>query len=288
MGKILLAGTTGYLGTFIYRELLNRGTEMCIIARHLDKIDPQPGEENRVTIFQAEVTRPETIVNCCVGIDTVISTVGITKPQKGLTYQDVDYQANLNLLNEAVKSGVRKFIYISVFKGEQLQNVAICRAKEKFVTALKASGLDYCIIRPTGYFSDMSEFYKLAVKGRVYLFNSGRSLINPISGRDLASLCANAINDAQVEVNAGGPQTFTFNQIAQTAFEVLGKKPKITYIPNWLAKVGLLIASLSLPQATFGPLEFFMTVMTNDMNAAEYGRDTLKSYFEKIKADSQA
>lgn len=244
MGKILLAGTTGYLGTFIYRELLNRGTEMCIIARHLDKIDPQPGEENRVTIFQAEVTRPETIVNCCVGIDTVISTVGITKPQKGLTYQDVDYQANLNLLNEAVKSGVRKFIYISVFKGEQLQNVAICRAKEKFVTALKASGLDYCIIRPTGYFSDMSEFYKLAVKGRVYLFNSGRSLINPISGRDLASLCANAINDAQVEVNAGGPQTFTFNQIAQTAFEVLGKKPKITYIPNWLAKVGLLIASL--------------------------------------------
>lgn len=34
-------------------------------------------------------------------IDTVISTVGITRQEDGLSYMDVDYQANLNLLEFA-------------------------------------------------------------------------------------------------------------------------------------------------------------------------------------------
>ena len=34
-------------------------------------------------------------------IDTVISTVGITRQEDGLSYRDVDYQANLNLLEFA-------------------------------------------------------------------------------------------------------------------------------------------------------------------------------------------
>ncbi len=46
---------------------------------------------------------------------------------------DVDYQANMNLLKEAKKSGVKKFIYVSVLNGEKLRNLKICDAKEMFV-----------------------------------------------------------------------------------------------------------------------------------------------------------
>ena len=46
---------------------------------------------------------------CRSGIDTVISTLGITRQKDGLTYLDVDYQANLNLLNEACESGSSTF-----------------------------------------------------------------------------------------------------------------------------------------------------------------------------------
>ena len=53
---------------------------------------------------------------------------------------DVDYQANLNLLNEARESGVRKFIYVSVLNGEKLRHLKICDAKEMFVEELKKSG----------------------------------------------------------------------------------------------------------------------------------------------------
>lgn len=49
---------------------------------------------------------------------------------------DVDYQANVNLINEAKRNGVKKFIYISVLNGEKLRGLKICEAKEKLVDYL--------------------------------------------------------------------------------------------------------------------------------------------------------
>ena len=57
-----------------------------------------------------------------------ISTVGITNR---LNYMDVDFQANLNLLEEAKRSGVKKFIYVAVLNGEKLTHLKICEGKEK-------------------------------------------------------------------------------------------------------------------------------------------------------------
>ena len=89
-----------------------------------------------------EITRRETLKGCCNGIDTVISTAGITRQKDGLTYMDVDYQANLNLLEEALNSGVRKFIYVSALNGQHLRHRKIFRAKGGFVERLRASGIE--------------------------------------------------------------------------------------------------------------------------------------------------
>ena len=193
MERILLAGATGYLGSFILQQLIKQNTAVSVIARNPEKL--KHVKSNLVSIIKAEVTKPESLAGCCRDIDVAISTVGITRQKDGLTYMDVDYQANMNLLAEAKKCGVKKFIYISVLNGEKLKNLKICEAKEKFVDALKSSGLNYCVIRPGGYFSDMREFYQMAQKGRVYLFGKGNCKINPIHGIDLAGVCLDAIKN---------------------------------------------------------------------------------------------
>ena len=124
MEKVLLAGGTGYLGGHILKELIRRGISTTIIVRNANRISIELRDHEQISIVEAEVTRPETISNSCREIDTVISTVGITKQKDGLTYMDVDYQANLNLLHEAVKRGVRKFIYVSVLNGEELKHLS--------------------------------------------------------------------------------------------------------------------------------------------------------------------
>ena len=281
MKKILLAGATGYLGRHIAKRLIQNAYDLRVITRSPDKLAERGIEVQ--DLFRAEITRPETLKGCCSEIDTVISTVGITRQKDGLTYLDVDYQANLNLLNEARESGVRKFIYVSVLNGEKLRHLKICDAKEKFVEQLEKSGLEYCVVRPNGFFSDMSEFFAMAQKGSIYIFGSGNQKTNPIHGEDLAAVCVDAIEGLDQVIKVGGPETLTYAEIAKIAFEVAGTEPKITRIPGWVRTAILRLIRVFTNSKFYGPIEFFLTVTTIDMIAPEYGTHRLREHFVMVQ-----
>ena len=283
--NILLAGATGYLGTHIAEQLELQSFDYKVIARNPEQLIKKGIDTTR--IIQAELTNLATLEKCCEGVDTVISTLGITRQKDGLTYLDVDYQANLNLLNEALKNGVKKFIYVSVLNGQHLRHLKICDAKERFVEKLKESGIDYCVIRPNGFFSDMGEFYHMAKKGKVYVFGDGEHKTNPIHGEDLAEFCLDAIGREEQELEVGGPETFAHNEIAEIAFQVVGKNPKITQVPDCVRWLILKSVRLFTCSKVYGPIEFFMTVMSMDMTAPEYGKHTLKQHFEDLKKGDQ-
>ena len=238
--------------------------------------------QQNIDIFEAEATDATSLANCCNGVDVVISSLGITRQQDGLSYMDVDYQANLNLLIEAKRSGVKKFIYVSVLHGDKLKHLQICQAKEKFVKELSKSGLDYCVVRPTGFFSDMAEFYEMANKGRIYLFGNGEYLSNPIHGDDLAKVCIEAINVSQKEILVGGPEIFSQNELANVAFEAVGKPVKITYIPNWVRTGLLKLGKLFMSPKKYGPFEFFLSVLAMDMVAPKHGLEKLEQFFQSL------
>jgi len=280
MEKILVVGATGYLGKYIVKNLAERNFNTTVLVRNPTKFENFGIPVNR--LLQAEVTNQSTLINCCDGIDVVISSLGITRQTDGLSYMDVDYQANLNLLNEAKKNGVRKFVYVSVLNGEKLKTLKICEAKEKFAEELKKSGLEYCIIRPNGFFSDMTEFYNMAKNGRIYLFGDGKFKSNPIHGEDLAQVCVDAISQEENEIDIGGPETFSQIEIATIAFEAAGKPVKITHILDWIRRLVLRFLKLVLSTNKFGPIEFFMNVMATEMAAPEYGVHTLKDYFNSL------
>ena len=280
--KILLAGATGYLGRFINEELVEKGYDVKIVVRNKDKINLKA---QNLTILEAQVTQPETLKNICENIDVVISTIGITRQKDGLTYMDVDFQANANLIDEAKRRGIKKFIYISVLNGENLKHLKICEAKEKLVDYLKSSGLDYCIIRPNGFFSDMKDFLKMAKTGKVYLFGDGKLKLNPIHGKDLANEVANAIRQDKKEINIGGPDLLSQNKIAELALRAFEKPIKIIHLPDWIRKIALWSVRTFTSVKTYGPIEFFMTTMVMDMEAPQFGNHKLEDFFndEAIK-----
>ena len=280
MKKVLLAGVTGYLGGYIVKKLQEGAYTIRAIARNTERLKEKSIEINDV--IAAELTQPESIMGCCNDIDVVISTVGITRQKDGLRYLDVDYQANMNLLGEARKSGAKKFIYVSALNGENLRHLKICDAKEMFVEELRKSGIDYCVIRPNGFFSDIKEFYTMAKKGRVYLFGDGKWKVNPIHGEDLATVCVDAIEESDQEIKVGGPEILTHNEIAMTAFDVLDREPKITYISDWIRTAILKMLRIFTGSKFYGPIEFFLTVMAMDMKAPEYGKHTLKEHFSHL------
>lgn len=276
--KILLAGATGYLGRYIAKQLLNSGYPTSLMVRDRQKVKFDAQQFN---IIEAEITQPESIAGVCKDSDVVISTIGITRQKDGLTCMDVDYQGNANLIDEAKKSGVRKFIYISVLNGQKFRNLKICEAKEKLVDYLISSGLDYCIIRPNGFFSDMEDFLKMGEKGKVYLFGDGSPRLNPIHGEDLAEVCVNAIELGEKEINVGGPDLLSQNEIGELALKAFSKKTKIVHLPDWIRKFTLRVLRTCTSSKFYGPVEFFLTVMAIDMVGPQYGKHSLEDFFYK-------
>jgi nucleoside-diphosphate-sugar epimerase len=128
----------------------------------------------------------------------------------------------------------------------------------------------------------MTDFYKMAKKGKVYLFGDGKYQSNPIHGEDLAKVCVNAINRNEKETNVGGPEILTQEEIGKIAFDSLRKRSKIIYIPDWTRKLGLKVGKVLMSKYSYGPFEFFMHVMAMDMVGESYGNKNLYHYFKSL------
>ncbi|WP_421753313.1 SDR family oxidoreductase [Croceimicrobium sp.] len=278
LAPIIVAGASGYLGQHILHELKDRGIPFKALVRNPEKLKIKLKAEQ---IIKAEATQAESLKGVMDGASMIISSLGITRQKDGLSYWDVDYQANVNLLKEAEAAGLQKFVYVSVFNAHLLKGIQIIEAKEAFVKELQQSSISSQVIRPTGYFSDMADFLQMAAKGKVYLFGDGHCKLNPIHGADLAEFIVNSLSSKAEELNVGGPDLLSQNEIAALALDAYYKELKIVHLPDGLRK--LIIASLKLFTSAkfYGPYEFFLSAMALHHAAPRFGHRRLYQFFQE-------
>ncbi len=232
--KVVLAGAYGNLGSDIFRSLLAAGHE--VVAA--DMIERDLGLSGSFTFKKLDVTDPESLKGLCDGADCVITTVGLTKTSAEVTNYQIDYQGNLNLLNEAKAAGVKNFAYISVIKADKAPKVPMLHAKYLFEEELKKSGLTWCIYRPTGYFYDIVKVFKPMIeKGEVTLLGKEPVHANVVSTEDFADFIVAHMLDENVSYDVGGKETYSYEEIANLCFEAAGKEPVIKRAPSWLFDV---------------------------------------------------
>jgi uncharacterized protein YbjT (DUF2867 family) len=279
MRKILVAGSTGQLGKWVARELKRRGHAVRALARDAGKLAEIELEE----IVTADLTRPETLRGACDGVDAVISCAGASMNFNNFSdrksFYEVDYHGNLNLLAEAKKAGVKKFVYVSLANADKLRQTEYADAHEKFVDELRSSGLDHTVVRPTGFFGFHLEILKFASKGRGMVIGSGGSKTNPIHESDVAAACVDALEKGSGELIVGGPDVFTRRETVELAFAALNRKPSLMSVPPWMFK--LMISPLKLINPRIHALlDFGVAVTQIDVLAPKFGSERLSNYFE--------
>jgi len=291
MLKVAIAGSTGYVGKYVVREAKARGHWVRALSRSESKLSQKgPFEAPAVRsdcdeVFVGEVTKPETLLHLFDGIDIAFSSIGISRQRDGLTFEQVDYQANKNLITLAKSAGVKKFVYVSLWDPSAVGGLAIVRAHEKVVAELEKSGLSYSVVRPAGYFSDMGALLDMARRGRSFVIGSGNNRMNPVHGADVARACVDAFESGEVEIGVGGPDVLTQREAAELAFEVLGKRPRVTHLPVWLLKGAS--SGIRTLSRQFGDLaEFIVTAGQVDGVAPCVGTRTLRAYFEELSGQT--
>ena len=279
--KVVLAGAYGNLGSDIFKALLKEGHS--VVA--LDMIEKDLGVTGDFKFVKIDVTNPETLKGTCDGADVVITTVGLTKGSPTVSNYDIDYQGNLNILNEAKRAGVKNFTYISVIKADKAPKVPMLHAKYLFEEELKKSGLNYVIHRPTGYLYDIVKVFKPMIeKGEVTLLGKSAVHANVISTEDFGEFIVKHMMDQNKTYDVGGKETYSYEEIANMCFAAAGKEPKIKRAPAWLFDVLAFVNKLK-KNGKEAILRFSKWTLTEemvgstvygDMSFAEYIKESFK------------
>ena len=287
MKRVLVAGASGYIGRYAASAFKQREWFVRAMARTPEKLKQrgpfgEPAVEGVVDeIVIGDATKPDTLHGIADGIDTVFSSMSLRSLRPGLTYHDVDYIGNVNILQEALHHDVQKFIYVSIFKAHEMMEMQIVKAHEDFVRELKDSGIDYSILQPNAYFPDMTQFQKMAASGIIIWPGDGKVRINPIHGEDMGDICVDAAAPGHQEIDIGGPDVFTYKELFTLAFTTINKEPRIIFIPLWLVKgFHTLIKPLNARIADM--LAFAITVNEIDNAAPRYGKLHMKDFFEQF------
>ena len=233
--KVLLAGAFGNLGFEILKALTAKKYD--VIAADL-KEKENNGLEGKYTFKAIDATDLNTLTGICDGVDTVITTMGLTTSSTKFTAYDIDYQGNMNLYNEAVKAGVKKFNYISVIACDLpgAEEVPMLHAKYMVEEELKKGKMDYVIYRPTGYFYDIAKVFKPYVdKGEMQLLKGYHDVkANVVDCPDFAKFIVEHMKDTNVTYEVGGKETYTYEEMAKMCFRAAGKPVIIKDSPIWM------------------------------------------------------
>ncbi len=286
MTTVLVAGATGYVGRYAVRQYAAAGYEGRALTRTPGKLAERgpfgsPAVDDVCTEVVASVTEPKTLAGICDGVDVVFSSVGISRQRDGLTFEQVDHLANKALLDEAVRAGVNKFVYISLWAPEEIPHLEIVQAHERFVADLEASGIDFTVVRPSGYFSDMGSVLSMAKRGVVLIVGDGTNKMNPIHGDDVARVAVEATTGTERSVGCGGPDVLTQLDLAEMCGRIWGRRVRTVKLsPRVLTPVHQGIRRLN---DQFGDLaEFLITAGTVDAVAPAVGRRRLEDHLREL------
>jgi uncharacterized protein YbjT (DUF2867 family) len=288
MARILVAGAAGFLGRAIVAEALRAGHEVVALVRRGG--DPRlKGWQARLAEERvADVADPDQLRGACRGIEYLVSTVGMTRPQPGRTHDEVDYRGNLNLLTESLRSGVKQFAYVSVVNAELAPDVPVMQAKHRFEQALARSGMPHLVIRPSGLFHDYGAVMAMAKKGRVFVFGDGSARSTPVAERDVAQVLIGRLGEGTETVDVGGPEDLSFRDVAERAFEALGREPRIGRLPTWTLSFAAR-AARPLSTGRYGTFKFVEYLMRHDNVADHLGSTPIDRYFQALaRSDGSA
>ena len=276
--KVVLAGAYGKLGSDILRALVREGHEVIAVDMVLRDI---PEIEGKTVSKKVDITDKASLKDLCKGADMVITTVGLTSSSPTVTNYDIDYKGNLNLLEEAKSSGVKKFIYISVLKADGDPKVPMLHAKNLFEQELKKSGIPYVIFRPTGYFYDIAKvFMPMIEKGKVTLLGKKPVHANVIDTTDLADFILLHMKDENKTYDIGGTETYSYEEIACMFFEAAGKPVVINRAPAFLFTILAALAKRK-KNGKEAVIRFSKWTLSEEMVADnKYGKLSFKEYIK--------
>lgn len=274
--RVFVAGSTGFLGKYVIRELLKKKYAVRALVR--------PGSEHQLDGLPVEhafgdITDTVSLDVGMRGCDVVINLVGIIRefPKRGVTYQRLHVDGTKTLLELAKKHKISRFLQMSSLGTRPSATTQYYRTKYQGERLVIESGLKYTIFRPSMMFGkEDSSFNIIAMfiktTGTATIYGDGDYRVQPVYVEDVAKVVANAIGEKKAigkVYDLGGLRTYTYRHITETIADAARHRVSVFHFPLWLGRwVARIFERFSSFPLTSEALEMLVEGnVTDDMTA---------------------
>lgn len=254
---ILVTGANGFMGNTIVKKLVAQGKPVRAMVRDEEKTRKRLSDvSDKIEVVQGDVRDREGIKRLFEGVSAVIHLVAVAIEKGDATYEAVNTQGTINVVDAAVEAGVPRFINMS-------QNGASSKVPYRF---LKSKGLaqDYVAahapswtaLRPSAVFGPQDEFFNtfarlLKVTPLVFpLVGGGKAQFQPVSIFDVAEAAVRSLTQDETigkELALGGPEVLTLGEIEKRILEAVGAKRMMVSAPVALLRPAVWVMERVLP-----------------------------------------
>ncbi|HEX8913266.1 MAG TPA: complex I NDUFA9 subunit family protein [Humisphaera sp.] len=251
-GTVFVTGGSGFVGSAVIDELVGRGYTVRALVRGR----PIPDRGGKVAPVKGELTDPAALDRGIAGCDAVVHLVGIIAevPSKGVTFERVHFEGTKAVVDAARRNGVKRHVQMSAMGTRPDAVSAYHQTKWKAEEYVRASGLDWTILRPSMIHGPKGEFMQMeaawARKAKLpYLFMpyfglgatgfGGSGKLQPVYVGDVARAFADALEKPGTigqTYDVGGADVMDWPTMHKTVARIITGKSRLALpIPAWYA-----------------------------------------------------
>lgn len=240
---LLIVGATGTLGRQIARRAIDEGyTVRCLVR------SPQKAaflKEWGADVVRGDLNAPNSIKKALDGVTAIIDAATARTTDN---IKQVDWDGKVNLIQAAVEAKIDRYVFLSILNAEQYADVPLMEIKRCTELFLAESGLNYTILRPSGFLQGLIGQYAIPIlEGQSVWVTGETAPIGYVDTQDLAKFAVRALSVPETEKKAFPVvgKGWTAYQIIELCEKLSSKEAKITKV------------SLSMIRSMKGLMSFF-------------------------------
>jgi NADH dehydrogenase len=229
----VVTGAYGFSGKYITERLLAAGYTVRTLTNSFNRENPFQG---RVAAYPFNFNNPEKLIESLTGASVLYNNYWVRFNHRNFSYAQA-VENSLKLFDAAKQAGIKRIVHISITNPSLDSPFEYFSGKAKLEKAIIESGLSYAILRPAVLFgkediliNNIAWFLRrFPVFG---VFGDGKYRLQPIFVDDLAELAVEQGKKTEnVIIDAIGPETFTYRQLAVEIGKAIGKRRPIIQVP---------------------------------------------------------
>ncbi len=243
--NILVVGGSGFLGSHIVARIAATGAAIRVPTRNRERVKSELILLPTAEVVRADVHDPAALRRLMVGMDAVVSLVGVLHERRGDAFRRDHVELPAKIVAACTEAGIDRIVHVSALGAAADAPSAYLRSKAQGEAEIRAGGkpgIRTTILRPSVIFgrgdSFLSLFADLARLFPILPLGGAHARFQPVFVEDVAKAVVACLERPEIDdrcYELCGPTVYTLQELVAYVCALLGLRRIIVPLPESMA-----------------------------------------------------